>query len=166
VKLDLAIKQVADSEAELAEQLEKLGDRHRTEQDVFHMTAALAEMSRVRLERLQEVAERYSASIAGADGDDADGSGREGLLSAVREKTSELIGGRPQAGLVLLRDLRKLHLLAAVASINWTILGQGTQAAKDAELLSLVSECHAEELRALKWTTTHIKVVSPQVLSS
>jgi hypothetical protein len=162
VKLDLAIRQVADSEAELAEQLEKLGDRHRVEQDVFHMTAALAKRSRARIERLQQAASRYEAAIAG----NGDGSTREGLLSAVREKTAELIGGRPQSSVLLLRDLRKLHLLAAEASINWTILGQGAQAAKDAELLSLVGECHPEELRALKWTTTQIKVVSPQVLTS
>jgi hypothetical protein len=162
VKLDLAIRQVADSEVELAAQLEKLGDRHRTEHDVFHMTAALAKRSRARVERLQQAASRYETAIAG----NGDGSTREGLLSAVREKTSELIGGRPQSGMLLLRDLRRLHLLAAEASINWTILGQGAQAAKDAELLSLVGECHPEELRTLKWTTTEIKVVSPQVLSS
>lgn len=162
MKLELAIKQVADSEAELADQLEKIGDRHRKDHDVFHLTAALARMSRVRLERLQQAAARYGASVAG----NGDGSAREGLLSAVREKTSELVGTRPQAGLLLLRDLRKLHLLAAEASINWTILGQGAQAAKDAELLELVGDCHSEELRALKWTTTQIKVASPQALSS
>jgi hypothetical protein len=33
---------------------------------------------------------------------------------------------------LLLRDLRELYLLASDASINWTMLGQGAQAARAA----------------------------------
>ena len=61
--------------------------------------------------------------------------GREsgGPLSALREKGAELLGRRSESGLVLLRDIRELHLLAAEASIDWTMLGQAAQAQKDEE---------------------------------
>ena len=57
-------------------------------------------------------------------------------------------------------------MLASEASINWVILGQGAQAAKDHELLQATKDCHPDTLRTLKWTNTMIKQISPQVLTS
>jgi hypothetical protein len=54
----------------------------------------------------------------------------------------------------------------AEASINWVILGQGAQAARDRELLDAVSDCHAQTLRGMKWTVTRIKSGAPQVLTT
>lgn len=65
-----------------------------------------------------------------------------------------------------MRDLRELYVLASEASINWVILGQGAQAAKDRELLQPVAECHPDTLRTLKWANTMVKQVSPQALTS
>jgi hypothetical protein len=84
----------------------------------------------------------------------------------VREKTSELIGSRPEPGMLLLRDLREIYLLASQASIDWTVLAQGAQAAKDRDLLAIVSECRTDQLRTLKWATTRIKEAAPQTLTS
>ena len=70
-----------------------------------------------------------------------------------------------EAGLQLLRDLRRLHLTYAVASIDWVLLGQGAQAIRDAELLDAVSECHTQTLRGMKWTVTRLKAAAPQVLA-
>jgi hypothetical protein len=88
------------------------------------------------------------------------------LIETAREKGSEMVGRRPESGLLLLRDLRKLYALASEASIDWIILGQGAQAAKDRELLQATKECHPGTLRTLKWANTMIKNVSPQVLTS
>lgn len=52
---------------------------------------------------------------------------------------------------------RTLHLLYAEASINYVILGQGAQAARDRDLLDAVSLCHAQTLRGMKWTVTRIR---------
>jgi hypothetical protein len=49
-------------------------------------------------------------------------------------ESSELLGHRPQAALLLLRDLREVHLRAPEASINWVILGQGAQGIRDEDL--------------------------------
>jgi hypothetical protein len=158
VKLGLAIEEVHSAEAELVRELLRAGERHKADHDVYHLTRSLAERGRERMRKLEPHAERYDTKLDSPPGD--------GLLSAVREKGSELVGRRPETGMLLLRDVRKLHLLAAEASIDWTMLGQGAQAAKDSELLATVSECHPETLRALRWTTTKLKEAAPQVLTS
>jgi hypothetical protein len=149
VKLGAAIEEVHRSEAVLARELLALGERHKADHDVYHLSRTLAKKAHERLEALEPLAERYGASV---DGDAAD----DGL------------GPHPSgAGLPpLLRDMRTLHLLAAEASINWTMLGQAAQAARDSELLSTVSESHPEAIRALRWTTTKLKESAPQLLTS
>ncbi len=191
MKIGLAIQQVRSAESDLAEELEKVGERHKTDQEVHHLTRTLADISRRHIEELARFSERYPVA-GGAEGDDgersllgrlrekasdlvdsvSEGSGsgegghRPGLLDTVREKASELAWHRPESGLLLLRDLRELYMLASETSINWVILGQGAQAAKDRELLQTIKECHPETLRTLKWANTKIKETSPQVLMS
>jgi hypothetical protein len=162
VKLGMAIEQVADSELELAERLVAVGERHRTDHDVYHLTRTLARMERGHVDALAEHARRYDVDIEG----DASRSGPERVMAAAREKSAELVGRRPEPGVLLLRDLRELHLLAAGASLDWVALAQGAQAAKDTELLDTVTACHGETLRTLKWTTYRLKEAAPQVLTS
>ena len=164
MKLGLAIRQVTSADSNLADELLAVGERHRIEHDVYHVTNTMATILRGHVERLEPFAERYEASVKGDP--DEGGRGAGGLLSAVREKGAQLVGRRPEAGLLLLGDLRTLHLMAAEASINWLLLGQGAQAAKDTDLVAAVSDCHPETLRTLRWTTTRLKEIAPQVLTS
>lgn len=163
MKLGLAIGEVRDAETTLAEQLDVLGQRHKADHDVFHLTGMLQGIAHANLERLASLADRYGTSV---DSDAVPADHGDGLRDRVRGKTSELLGRRPETGLLLLRDLRKLHLLYAEASINWVILGQGAQAARDRELLDAVSDCHPQTLRGMKWTVTRIKIGAPQVLTT
>jgi hypothetical protein len=84
----------------------------------------------------------------------------------VRNKASELVGRRPEPGLLLLADLRHLHRVAAGVSLDWELLGQGAQAAKDSELLALTKRCHPQALRQMRWANAMLKVLAPQVLAS
>jgi hypothetical protein len=161
MKIGLAIQQVSSAESDLAEELERVGERHKTDQEVYHLTTTLANISHRNIEVLARFQERYPIP-GGAEGSD----GEPGLLGRLREKGAELVGRRPETGLLLLRDLRKLYVLASEVSINWVILGQGAQAAKDRELLQATKVCHPDTLRTLKWTNTKIKETSPQVLMS
>lgn len=162
MKLALAIRQVSEAEAELAQELLVVGERHRTEHDVFHMTRMLARWGQANVAALEPFAERYDAELDEPPG----GDDRTRPLSALREKTAQLLGRRPEPGLLLLHDLRRLHALAGETSINWVILAQGAQAAKDAELVAAVSAAHAQNLRVLRWVTQRIKETAPQVLMS
>ena len=164
MKLGLAIEHVAKAERELADELLAVGERHKTDHDVYHLTRTLAKMERGHLDALARHAGRYGAEL-NRDGDGAGHSTAGGLVQAAREKSAELLGRRPEPGLLLLRDLRELHLLAAGASIDWVALAQGAQAAKDTELLKAVTECHDETLRTLKWTTYRLKEAAPQILT-
>ncbi len=102
---------------------------------------------------------------ANEHGENVDAETSDGLLGRACEKASELAGRRPEAGLLLLRDLRELHLLYAEASIDWVLLNQGAQAIRDAELVAAVADCHAQTLRGMKWTVTRLKTAAPQVLA-
>ena len=161
MKIGVAIEETHDAEAQLARRLRALGERHKADHDVYHLTRTLAEQAEQRMRALEPHADRYDASLGSSDSD-----GGGGLLATAREKASELAGRRPETALLLLRDIRELHLLAAEASIDWTILGQGAQAARDAELLATVSASHPDTLRALRWTTTKLKESAPQALTS
>ena len=68
--------------------------------------------------------------------------------------------------MLLLADLEQLHLHASRASLAWVALAQAAQAAKDAELLSIASDCHPETLRTLRWTTQKVKDSAPQALAA
>ncbi len=163
MKLGIAIRDVRNAEQTLAEHLNTLGERHKTDQDVYHLTETLQRIAHANLQRLASHGERYGVEVDPADAPTAHGSG---VLDKAREKGAELVGRRPEPGLLLLRDLRTLHLLYAEASINYVLLGQGAQASRDRELLDAVTHCHNQTLRGLKWTVTRIKTAAPQVLTS
>lgn len=46
------------------------------------------------------------------------------------------------------------------------MLAQAAQATRDRTLLDLVTDCHPQTLRQMRWTNTMIKVLSPQLLVS
>lgn len=53
------------------------------------------------------------------------------VLAGIRHQAAEVTGRRPEAGLLLLRDLRQLFLMAHEAGICWIALGQVAQAVRD-----------------------------------
>jgi len=159
MKVGVALREVHDAERELARDLLRVGERHKAEHDVFHLTRTLSSWCERHLERLAAHGERYGVSL---DPEAPD----EGLLARVREKGSELTGRRPEPGLLLLHDLRDLQLAAARTSVAWTVLGQGAQAVRDTDLLETVTASHPETIRTMKWTVQKLKEASPQILAS
>ncbi|MFL6011692.1 MAG: hypothetical protein ACJ734_07880, partial [Gaiellaceae bacterium] len=61
MKLDKAIEDVQDAEAELAKELRAIGERHAVEHDLYHLGHTLAKQCADHLERLAPFAERYGA---------------------------------------------------------------------------------------------------------
>ncbi len=163
MKIEVALRETHDAETDLAAELLRVGERHKADHDVYHLTRTLSGWSDRHVHRLAEQAERYELDL---DADAVEEEQDRGVLARVREKGSELLGQRPEPGLLLLRDLRELHLAAARASLAWTVLGQGAQAVSDPELLETVTACHPETIRTMKWTVQKIKEASPQVLAS
>ncbi|MFJ8778026.1 hypothetical protein [Streptomyces sp. NPDC102476] len=134
-------------ERRLARDLAAVAERHAEEHEVHHVATDLADWSREHADRLAEHA-------AG-----------EGLRLDDTAEPSSDEGEGPQ-GLLLLRDLRDLHLAATENSLHWEMLAQAAQATRDERLLGLASACHPQTLRQLRWTNTLIKQLSPQLLTS
>jgi hypothetical protein len=164
VKLDLALRELHRSENSLAADLLKVADRHKVDHEIYHVARDLARWSEQHVHELAEIGQRYGLKL----NDDPPEEAQEdsGLLATLRNKASELVGHRPEPGLLLLADLRHLYRVAAGVSLDWELLGQGAQAAKDSELLALTKRCHPQSLRQMRWANAMLKVLSPQILAS
>ncbi|MFG2260646.1 hypothetical protein [Streptomyces mirabilis] len=156
--LTLTLHALHHGEKHLAEQLTTVADRHRAEHEVHHVATDLAQWSREHVQRLAEAAHAHSL----ADSPSA----AAGVLSAQRERADEVVMDRPEPGLLLLRDLRELHLSAVENSLHWELLAQIAQATKDEGLLAVVCDCHPRTLRQMRWSNTMIKNLAPQILTS
>ncbi|MFE9776262.1 hypothetical protein ACFYOV_32310 [Streptomyces sp. NPDC005931] len=150
-----------DGERDLEQDLLTAAARHRTDHEFHHVATDVAGWSREHATRIAEVGHDHGLDLSGPRARPL-----PGMLGALREKASEALGRRPEAGLLLLHDLRDLHLAAARNSLYWDMLAQAAQATRDARLLGLASACHPQTLRQMRWTTTMIKVLSPQLLTS
>ncbi|MEW2412848.1 hypothetical protein AB0953_03825 [Streptomyces sp. NPDC046866] len=160
--VNLTLRALHHGERHLRKQLCAVADRHRTEHEIHHVATDLARWSDEHAERIADAGQAYGLDLRGG-AEDRPG---EGLLATVREKTAELLGRRPEPGLLLLLDLRSLHLAAAENSLHWEMVAQYAQAARDDRLLALSSACHPQTLRQMRWTNTMLKILSPQILTS
>lgn len=147
-------------ERALAQDLLRAAERHRTDHEIHHIATDLAHWSQEHTRRLAEAARDHGLDLA-APRDEP-----PGPLAALREKAAEAVGRRPEPALLLLHDLRALHLAAAGNSVYWDMLGQAAQASKDDGLLGLAADCHPQTLRQMRWTLTMIKELAPQALTS
>lgn len=160
MKLGLAIRELHRSEGGLAKDLVKLAERHAVEHEVHYVALDLARWSRDHVRALASAGRAYDVQLS----EEAPSS--FGPMAALRTTVAELSGRRPEPGVLLLADLRRLHREVAGVSLDWELLAQGAQAVKDTDLLEVASRCHPQTLRQLKWTNAMLKVLSPQVLAS
>ncbi|MET9354647.1 hypothetical protein ABZY14_16930 [Streptomyces sp. NPDC006617] len=159
--INLTLRTLHRGERRMAHDLVTVAERHRTEHEVHHVATDLARWSRAHMRRLAETAAERGVKL----GEPPDHS-TDGVFATLRKKASEAVVHRPEPGLLLLRDLRELHVLAAENSLHWEMLAQAAQASRDSGLLTLVSSCHPQTLRQMRWTNTMIKNLSPQILTS
>lgn len=153
-------------ERSLERHLLTVAERHRTEHEVYHVALDVARWSREHAARLAEAGKAHGLDLSVPDEPAAAGAAASGPLAALREKTAELMGRRPEPGLLLLHDLRELYLAASDNSLHWEMLAQAAQASRDGDLLALASACHPQTLRQVRWANTMIKTLAAQALTS
>ncbi|CAM3314637.1 hypothetical protein BST27_26715 [Mycobacterium intermedium] len=159
MKLKLAIRELYRSERKLGRALNSVAARHHHDHDICHVAHDLAHWSYHHLEELAGHGPHYGLRLSPNP--------RIGTVSGLAQsRVSELLRRRPEPALMLLADLRHLHRLAAGVSLDWELLGQAGQAAKDWELVDLASRCHPQTLRQMRWANAMLKELSPQVLTS
>ena len=76
----------------------------------------------------------------------------------------DLFTGTRTGHLGLVRDLHDLYLMATECDITWTIVGQAAQAARDRNLLAVVTTGETSTAAQLAWLRTRIKQSAPQAL--
>jgi hypothetical protein len=144
-----------------SEELRTIAERHATEHDVYHVGHALSERCDRLASGLVPFLQAYGQRVREDDGAD----GLRAFAERVRRTTAALAGRSEKTGLLLLRDLRELFVLAQEAEIDWTIARQGALAARDPDLALTCMTGILETERVTKWLKTRIKESAPQVLA-
>ncbi|MGY1803132.1 hypothetical protein ACI78T_07610 [Blastococcus sp. SYSU D00922] len=160
MKLDLAIEELHRSENELYTVLLAMSDRHTVDHEVFHVCRDMAGWSEKHVTELAEAGREFGLDL------DPEARNSQSLLETLQQKASELTGRRAAPGLLLLADLRHLYREASGTSLDWELLAQGAQGARNEALLDLAERCHPQTLRVSRWANAKLKESSPQVLSS
>jgi hypothetical protein len=159
-KVGMALRELYRAEEELADEYVKAGERLAAEHDVWYECKRFAEQCHAHAEAIRPFASEHDEELPPSD----DATVGETTTAALRHKLSELVGRRPESGLLLLRSLRQLYLQAQEVSFDWIVAGQLAQATRDPELLSLADDLHRETLTQIKWLKTQVKQASPQAL--
>jgi hypothetical protein len=159
-KIGSALEELYRAEEELADEYVKVGERLAAEHAVWYECKRFAQQCHAHAEAIRPFADLHQQQLPPAD----DSEVGETTTAALRHKLSELLGRRPESGLLLLRSLRQLYLQAQDVSFQWILAGQVAQATRDPELLALVDELHRETLTQIKWLKSHVKQAAPQAL--
>lgn len=159
MKLGLALRELHRSELRLARSLDAIAARHHNDHGIYHVSLDLAQWSREHVALIADVGKFYGVRLRAHPR-------TKSLTDSAQRWISDRLGRRPEPGLLLLADLRRLHRLAAGVSIDWELLAQGAQAVKDDDLLGLTQRCHPQALRQMRWANAMLKELSPQTLAT
>lgn len=159
--LALLLADLHEGEQDMVHRLRRAAHQHATDYDVRHGATQLSRWSQDHVSRLAQAGSDHGLKLSAT----AEGDG-EGIIEQLVEKSAKALGRRSEPALVLLRDLRELHLSAARNNVNWEMLSQAAKALRDQSLQELVKACQPQVVRQMHWTTTLIKELSPQALTS
>jgi len=157
-KLALAIAELHRSERKLARDLETIGARHHGDQDVCHLARDLARWCDDHVAALAAHGRRHGVRLSARR--------RPALGRTLQRNLGELLRRRPEPALLLLADLRRVYRVAAGASLDWELLAQAAQAAKDNELQAMCARSHPQTLRQMRWANAMLKELSPQAMTN
>ena len=160
MKLGLAIEELHRSENQLAQALLAMSDRHKADHEVFYVARDIARWSQRHVTELARIGPDYGLDL------DPEPDGEPGILEKIQQTTSDLLGRRPEPGLLLLADLRHIHREAAGVSLDWELLAQAAQGARKQDLLELAERCHPDTLRQMRWANAKLKESATQALVS
>jgi hypothetical protein len=160
MKLGLIIEELHRAETDLAGELLHIADRHRTDHEIFHVGRDIAGWSCIHVAELARAGREFGLELE----ETVDASTT--MLDALRQKSAELLGRHHDAGLMLLADLRRAYRKASGVSLDWEILSQSAQAAKNRDLLAMAQRSHPQTLRQTRWLNAMLKESSAQILVS
>ncbi len=160
MKLGLALRELHRAENDLAHELLVVSSRHAAEHAVFHVARDLATWSQQHVPLIADAARQFGQDL------DPDPQSEPGLADRARRRASDLLGRDADAGVLLLRDLREVYVKASGVSVDWELVAQGAQGARNRELLDLAERLHPDTIRQAKWANAMLKESATQVLLS
>ncbi|MGY1593557.1 hypothetical protein ACI789_24360 [Geodermatophilus sp. SYSU D00965] len=160
MKLHLAIEELHRSENHLHRVLLAVSDRHKADHEVFYVARDIARWSGRHVTELARIGTDHGLDL------DPEPRGEPGILERVQQAASDLFGRRPEPGLLLLADLRHVHREAAGVSLDWELLAQAAQGARQRDLFQLARRCHPDTLRQMRWANAKLKESATQALVS
>jgi hypothetical protein len=159
-EIAVVIEDLHASEVELHLELQRLGERHGADHDVAHVPRDLARWSASHVEKLAAEGRRFGLELGEAP------RSTNPIVAGVRRKSSELMGRRHAAAVLLVNDLRQVFGEASLVKLDWELLGQLAQAARDSALLTVLQECVAETERQMTWAETKLKESVVQAMAT
>ncbi len=123
--ISTTLRLLHDGERDLEQDLLAAAARHRTDHEFHHVALDVARWSHEHAARLADAGRDHRLDLSGPRDTPP-----SGAPAALREKVSQVLGRRPETGLLLLYDLRDLHLAAARNSLHWEMLAQAAQATR------------------------------------
>lgn len=159
MKIGLALRELHRSEVRLARSLDGLAARHHNDHGIYHIALDLSRWSDEHVALLAEIGKDYGVRLRAHPR-------TVPRTERAQQWVSDKVGRRPETGLVLLADLRRMHRLAAGVSVDWELLGQCAQAVEDDRLLELTKRCHPQTLRQMRWGNAMLKELAPQTLTN
>ena len=148
------------SENELAHVLLRTSERHKTDHELFHVARELVGWCHDHVRDLAAIGRDYGVDL------DAEPASDSSVFEAARERMSEWLGRRSEPALLMLADLRHVYRVSGGVSMDWELLAQAAQGAKQQELLELAERCHPETLRIMRWANGKLKESATQALVS
>ena len=159
MKIDLAIEELHRSEGDLTEHLLHMSDRHKVDHEVFHLCRDLARLVAGACARARSYRWPFRCRPLGRC---TGARPPRGHATEGRGAARAAIGARTPPTRGLASSLPR----ASGASLDWEILAQTAQAAKESELLELAERLHPETLRQAKWANAKLKESSAQIMVS
>lgn len=157
MKLDWALTQLHRAEGELARQLRQAADRHRADHEIFYLANDLALWSDNHVAMISDISPQFGVEL---QPDSADA----GIVSRALDKGAQLVEKSRDPALRMLEDLRELYLSASAVSVDWELLAQAAQGARQHDLLEVAETCHPDTLRQMRWANSKLKESATQAL--
>jgi hypothetical protein len=164
MRLGKFVHELRAAEAALADGFRRVADRHQVDHDVWYLGHRLAKECDALAERLAPFPDRHGFQTE-PEGDNFVESLVDGLRAGLRRGMSHALGRAPVSGVLLLRDLQGLSVLAHDCHGQWIVVGQGAMSVRDKALNAVVSDGRQVTEKHLRWLQTKLKEVAPQVLS-
>jgi hypothetical protein len=162
MKLKVVLEDLHRDENDLARTLVEVAERHRADHELYHLGQDLATWSQDHVRHLAALAPAYGLELDPEPEGAPSGAHRVGR--ALREVAGQMAGRSPDAELLMLRDLRRIHLAATGVMLDWEMVAQAAQALRHEELKTLAETCLAQTKRQIAWANTKIKESSTQAL--